>query len=133
MIKINASTQKFASVLLILLLFAGACSLYCPDEINVSIGSSPSLDVGNRASIKRLSDEVRRCPKAKEYSVFWKVEVNGREVVRRAALYKREYGVGYEDDPGSGFSSKVYNVSDDAIHTVAQQDGTFEDFANYKK
>lgn len=127
---IRSKVWVVTCIFLIFSLIVSACTLYCSDEVDVSISGISTMEEGNRASIKKLSNEIRRCPSANKYRVFWKVTVNGQEVSRRAALYERNIGVGYEDDPYSGFSSKVYPVDDSAIHAIAQKGGTFDDFVD---
>ncbi len=85
---------------------------------------------GERVSVQKLSAAVRSCPKSRRYFVFWEEVVNSEEVGRRALVYERQGNlIGQEDDPHSGYSSRVYIVDDAVIHAVAQKGGTFADFA----
>lgn len=112
-------------------------SCFCPNAVGVYIGHFDSMDAGSRASIKRLSEEIRRCPEAKTYRVSWRVDLGPNERGWRAVMYHRQGktsgGVGYEFDPGSGFGRDIYLVDDDAVQKVAEGSGTLEDFAKYDK
>ena len=121
--------------LLFLLFILASCS--CPDTIQVFGGHFDSMDGGSRASIKRLSAEIRKCPEAKKYSVSWRVDLGPHERGWRAVQYHRRDKtsgfVGYEFDPGSGFGQEIYLVHDDAVQKVAEEAGSLEDFAKYDK
>ena len=121
--------------LLFLLFILASCS--CPDTIQVFGGYFDSIDTGSRASIKRLSVEISKCPKAKKYTISWRVDLGPNERGWRAVKYEREDKtrgyVGYEFDPGSGFGRDIYLVEDDAIQKVAEEAGSLEDFAKYDK
>ena len=112
-------------------------SCYCPTSVRVSSGQFDSMDAGSRASIKRLSGEIRRCPEAKTYKVAWRVDLSPNERGWRAVKYEREDKtsgyVGYEFDPESGFGREYYLVGDDAVQKVAEGSGTLNDFAKYDK
>jgi hypothetical protein len=118
---------RLAGTFLILALLIGACLPRCPDEVYVYF-ESPIL-AGEREAVRKLSDALRRCPKAQRYDVFWKEVIAGEELGRRALVYERRNKlIGYEYDPGSGFSGAVYVVDDAAIHAVAQKYGRLDDF-----
>ena len=126
-------------ILLAALLSVNSCANVCSNEVSVSIGEFDSEEVGSRASIQRLSSEIRRCPGGKKFKISWTWKVAPGEQERgwRATMYERDDGgagrVGYEYDPDSGFRGDVYNVRDDAIHSVAGRAGTLEDVAKYHR
>lgn len=139
-IRISENTRwLFIGVLLSIFFIVSSCSFFCSDKIIIFVGEFESMDVGSRASIQRLSEEIRRCPSAKTYRITWKWKLpsDGYERGWRAVIYKRQNEtmglIGYEYDPESGFSGEVYLVQDDAIHVVAQKAGTLEDFAIHRQ
>jgi hypothetical protein len=126
MTRVSKRAWRLAGTFLILSLLIGACR--CPDEVNIYF-ESPTLEAGERVAVRKLSDALRKCPKAQRYDVFWKEVVAGQELGRRALVYdRRNKLIGYEYDPGSGFSGAVYVVDDAAIHAVAQKYGRLGDF-----
>lgn len=133
----EATKWLYIGILLFPLLTISSCAFFCSNELDVFLGQFDSMDVGSRASIKRLSEEIRRCPEAKKYSVSWKVALGEQERGWRAVMYERQDKttgrVGYEYDPDSGFRGDVYIVGDDAVHSVAQGAGALEDFVKYHR
>lgn len=102
-----------------------------PKEVNLHIGEFKSFDAGSRAAIVELSRGVRKYPGRKIYRVYFNVQSEAGYPIYYAGLYDREHtAVGYESDPGSGFS-RVFHITGDAtIHAVAKDNGTFEDFGS---
>ncbi len=109
----------------------------CPGEVEINLGNFTSHDLGNRASIQRLSSEIRRCPEAHSYTVHWYVIASNKIVAARATIYLPsskagdENMVGYETDVGSGLAYVVSIADDSPIHEVALKHGTFTDFKKY--
>ncbi len=131
MTRVSKKAWALAGSLLILALLVGAWLRRCPDEVYVYF-ESPILEAGERVAVRKLDAAVCRCPEARRYDVFWKEVIADEELGRRALVYERRGKlIGYEHDPGSGFSGAVYVVNDAAIHAVAQKWGTLEDFAAY--
>ncbi len=95
------------------------------------------MDAGARAAMHRLSDEIRRCPKAIDYGIEWRFPGNAQERGWLKLKYHREDSssgrFGYEYDPDSGVREPVYLVSDESVHKVAQAGGVPEDFEKYQK
>jgi hypothetical protein len=104
----------------------------CRREHTVKIGRFDSKEAGVRAAIPRLATEIAKCPDAEVYRVMWVGPGDSPNYSRNAVLYeRRDNRLGYEDDPGSSFSETPYAVDDAAIHAVAGEGGTLEDFAKY--
>jgi hypothetical protein len=112
---------------------AAACLFRCPKEVNVYIGEFPSRDAGLRAAIKRLPQEIDRCPGAEGYRVMWRgPDPEDGRVDREALLYfRRPRALGFEHDVYSGISGRAYVVDEVDIRVVAEKGGTLEDFAEY--
>ena len=125
------------SFLLLVLCVTSGCRFFCGERVRVSIGKFEMADDGARAAIERLSQELKRCPKTKYYSVSWRYSKGPEPRGWRALKYDRRDGssgiIGYEDDPESGISGNAYIVEDNAVHRVAQEKGVLEDFAKYSK
>ena len=99
--------------------------------------SFDSGETGARAGVRALSQEIHRCAEAKEYSISWNYPGNEQERGWRALKYIRKDQVsgiiGYEYDPSSGTREPTYLVDDKAVHEVAKEGGTLNDFAKYQK
>jgi len=112
-------------------------SRLCVANINVDIGNFDSVETGARAGVRALSQEIHRCAEAKEYSISWNYPGNEQERGWRALKYIRKDQVsgiiGYEYDPSSGTREPTYLVDDKAVHEVAKEGGTLNDFAKYQK
>ena len=108
--------------------------LLCPEKVGVHLGEVHSMDAGDRASIKKLSESVESCPKAIEYYISWRTPPVPEELGWRALVYRRENTssgwVGHEYDPGSGTGS-LFLVSDESVHNAAKQGGSTRDLAKY--
>jgi hypothetical protein len=124
-------------ILLLVLFLTGGCMFFCGERVRVSIGKFEMVDDGARAAVEKLSQELKRCPKTKYYSVSWRYSKGPEPRGWRALKYDRRDAyagiIGYEDDPESGISGDAYIVEDSAIHRVAQERGILEDFARYSK
>ena len=109
-----------------------AQKLRCPQEIETHIGWFDSKDTALRASIVKLADEIRRCPKAELYRVIWvspEPQLVASGMSNRCIFYSRSrQGIGYEADVYSGGFGKGYIADDVAIRDVAEKGGTLEDF-----
>jgi hypothetical protein len=119
-----------AVVIIIVLGAIVAFRCHCPSGVySVSVGDYPSLDIGNRASMRQLALAIKKCPTARSYSVHWTVKAEHAE---RATGYSRDdHLLGYEVDPGSGYADEWNNVTDDSIFSTAAQGGTFGDLLTY--
>ena len=106
--------------------------LRCPQEIETHIGWFDSKDTALRASIVKLANEIRSCPKAELYRVIWvspEPELVGSGMSKRCIFYNRSrQGIGYEADVYSGGFGRGYIADDAAIRDVAEKGGTLEDF-----
>lgn len=115
---------------------AGRVRLYCPNMIGASIGKYDSVDSGARAAVRRLAEEIQKCPKARHYSIAWSLPTAPDERPHRALNYSRKDDtsgyVGYEYDPGSG-TGETFLVDDSAVDRVASEGGVLADFAKYQQ
>ena len=106
----------------------------CESDMRTKIGTFESMDDGMRSSIRKLAEEIKRCPKAMSYRVIWESPMpeGGEQRLEQAILYSRYHKkLGWEHDIGSGISGRAYVVGDEDIHKVAEQGGSLEDFAEY--
>lgn len=133
---------RFARLLLVSTLLPGlcitdGCTFFCRDRVQVSIGKFELADEGARAAVEKLSQELKRCPKSKYYSVSWRYSTGPQARGWRALKYDRRDAssgiIGYEDDPESGIRGDAYIIEDNVVHRVAQGRGVLEDFAKYSK
>jgi hypothetical protein len=127
------------TVLFLICLSMTSCGphrLFCSERVFVSIGKFDSLDNGARAAVRRLSEEIHRCPKAKEYDISWNYVSDPQDRGWRSLKYYRQDDasglIGYEHDPGSG-PRGTYLVDDSAVDRVANEGGVLSDFEKYEK
>ena len=108
--------------------------LSCSEEISQSIGEFETREAAERASIKKMDAEIRRCPKTKRFYILWTV---ANDPMQRATKYYRREGrkgaIGYEQDAYSGFAEDPYEADDGDIKSVAETYGTLADFRQLSK
>src|SRR5258708_3319529 len=62
----------------------------CPDrDLYSSVGTVDSTNAAIRASIRKLSNECKRCPKVNQYRVHWTVKSNDVILAQSTTLYDR--------------------------------------------
>lgn len=119
---------------IVIALFIGSCR--CSEEVYVDMGKFDSKDKAIRAAIPKLATEIKNCPAAKIYRIWWvgpgDWPGNDPSKYRHAIVYVRMVkSIGYEDDFLSGISGTQYLVDEDAISAVAKSGGTLEDLLPY--
>jgi hypothetical protein len=98
-------------------------------EVGRSIGTYSSRDGAVSASLKKLSQEIRRHPATENYRVYFDLSARDKHGAGGATFYDRKFKqIGFENDPGSGFVVYWTNVDDTAIHAAAATNGTFLSF-----
>lgn len=105
----------------------------CSSKVEVTIGDYSSLAKGQRAAIRQLSSEIKRCPKAQIYTVrrndsIWK---RWDEANLEITIYWRKEGRLQDGAPALGAYTQWSKVTDAAIHNVANTSGNFNDFAKF--
>ncbi|MDQ1637614.1 MAG: hypothetical protein QOF62_953 [Pyrinomonadaceae bacterium] len=136
----NTSQRQLNLTILFLgclaMISCGPHRLFCSDRVFVSLDKFDSLESGARAAVRRLSEEIHRCPQAKEYDISWNYVSDPQDRGWRGLKYYRQDDasglVGYEYDPGSG-TGGTYLVDDTAVDRVASEGGVLSDFAKYEK
>src|SRR6267142_7219002 len=102
-----------------LCLSLSSCGFFCSSQSRVSIGKFDSKENGARAAVRRLAEEIHRCPEAKDYRISWNFPSGPEERGWLAVKYVRQDNasgvVGYEYDPDSGMRQDTYLVDNDAI------------------
>jgi|SRR5882724_980625 len=120
----------FAGIVLAVLLLIPSADYRDSRESISRLAEFGSKEVGLRASIPKLSDQLDRCPDAEIFRVMWVGPGNNQGGPdRHALLYDRKHNqIGYEDDSLSGFSEETYYADDNAIRAVAEKSGSLDDF-----
>ena len=132
--KVNREEKPLVFVAALLLTAIGGCRILhpCGDQVFDDLGHFSSKESGLRASIKKLSQQIKECPNASKYVVGWKALAEDGVVQQRETAYdRRTRQLCYEMDPGSGCYGDVYVVDDAAVHAVAAKNGLLDDFAPY--
>lgn len=97
--------------------------------VEVSVGTFPTWDAAVTASLKRLSQEIKRHPKAYRYTIYFSQRVRDRHGIGGSVLFvPSTKQIGFENDPGSGFVAYWTNVDSVAISSAADTNGTFLSF-----
>jgi hypothetical protein len=104
----------------------------CANKVEVSIGVQPSGAPGWRASLQRLSDEIKRCPNANLYVIHRRTKwISTDSSTRLATRYDRAAQRLTDSRYGEGSGYWWSKVTDKPIHAIAAQGGTFDDLASY--
>ena len=116
----------YALTLLILgLALVGFLLIFPP----TTVGSFPSHAAGERAALQLLSKEIRWRPWKATFRHNWQCRGESCGGLVRVIIYDRRMKtIGYEADPGSGYSHLWRCNSDEEIHAVARSNGTLDDF-----
>ena len=104
----------------------------CRDKVDVSVGTYSDWRAGQRAALRRLSDELRRCPRARYFKIrrttAWPTWDNWNKI---DVTYSRKLHVLDEDHQGTGGTEMWGKVDEENIHAVASASGTFKDLPKF--
>ncbi len=103
----------------------------CANRVEVSIGNFPSRAAGQRASLKQLAQELKRCPHAQKFSIL-RNNIGLRAWVDEnyeLTFYDRKTGFLQDGVPIYGANTQWLKVNDQAVFQVAATTGRFNDFA----
>lgn len=104
-----------------------------PIPFRADIGSFHSQAEGEKASIQRLSKEIRFRPWKSIFEIYWKCSGNEDcgSLDYRSTIYDRQKKIiGYEVDVGSGYTKSWECKNDGEIHAVSLKNGSLSDFRN---
>jgi hypothetical protein len=100
------------------------------EEIERSVGKFDTREAAVKASIKRLSQELRRRPGTQRYIVWFRIAQRDPVGSRAATVYCRRFQqFGWAGDPTSGFDDSWDNIGDSTIHAIAATNGSFASLA----
>lgn len=103
----------------------------CGERIEVSLGASGPWKSSQPAALLRLSQELKRCPKAKSITVWRSRTIIPSDFNHIGALYIRSQKRLSDYNPETGDNDNWENVSETAIHAVAAQGGAWKLLARF--
>lgn len=129
--KTRKRKQKLLAIVLTVILALYVSLHLLPGTRYVDIGAFKTRDAAIVASIKQLSRDLYLYPFKDTFRVYWESE-DSRGMRLKSTLYMRnQKTIGWEGDPGSGFSESWSNVDVSAIQKIARENGTFDGFKQY--
>ena len=95
-------------------------------KIERSVGRFRTRELAVKASIRRLSQEIRRRPGTQTYIIWFRLSEPDPMGGFGAAMYQRRFKqFGWAMDPTSGFEERWTSIDDFTIREIAATNGTF--------